>query len=115
MTEQKTKPASTDFAAFLAANLPETVTELSDELRALVARVVESQEAGVLTLAIKIKPDPDLGVLLVTDEIKVRAPQRPRRGLIAHIDPSGNLTTDDPNAFSMFQEHSVDPRTGEVR
>lgn len=111
MPEKKTtQPATTDFAAFLAANLPDTVQELSDELRALVARVVESQEAGTLTLAVKIKPDPDLGVLLVTDEIKVRAPQRPRRGLIAHVDPSGNLTTDDPNAFSMFNE-----RTGEVR
>jgi hypothetical protein len=110
-----TEPHPTDFAAFLAANRPDTIAELSTELHDLVARIQEADEAGTITLTLKIKPDPDLGVLLVTDEIRVRAPQRPRRALLAHIDPDGNLTTDDPNAFAMFGEHSVNPATGEVR
>lgn len=105
----------TDFVAFLAANFPDAVAELSDEMHALVARVVESQETGTLTLTVKIKPDPDTGALVVTNEIRARAPQRPRRGLLAHVDPAGNLTTDDPNAFAMFREEHVDPATGEVR
>ncbi|MBW4032996.1 MAG: hypothetical protein HIU88_10070 [Acidobacteria bacterium] len=114
MTEQQL-PATTDFAAFLAGNRPATIAELSTELHDLVARIQDAGEAGSITLTVKIKPDPDLGVLLVTDEIRVRAPQRPRGALLAHVDPSGNLTTDDPNAFAMFRDHAVNPRTGEVR
>lgn len=110
MTEQK-KSGGADFAALLATVRPNTVREMSDEMRSLVQKIKATGKAGSITLTITIKPlDGDVNVLAVNDEIRVKAPEHTRKPALAWPDDDGNLSRSDPNTMPLFDEDLRVPR-----
>jgi hypothetical protein len=124
--------AADDFAALLATVRPNTVREMSDEMRSLVQKLKATGKAGSITLTISIKPmDGDVSVLSVNDEIRVKAPEHTRKPALAWSDDDGNLSRSDPNTMPLFDEDlrvpkqsrdedvrqmpDFDARTGEIK
>lgn len=120
MTEAEEAVAS-NFAAILATIRPKTVTELSDGLRELVAKVRDTGKQGSIALTLIVKPlDGDANVLTVNDEIRVKAPEHTRKGSIAFPDEWGNLSRSDPNTMPLFDDSDLrtadtSPRDGEIK
>jgi hypothetical protein len=71
-------------------------SELSEKLADLVGAVLEHEKPGALTLTIKVTPNKDGSSLLVTDDVKVKAPAAPRRPSVFFADSHGNLSRRDP-------------------
>lgn len=106
---RNTTPA--DFAALLSTVRPNTVREMSDELRTLVQKIQATGKAGSISLTISIKPlDGDTQVLAVNDEIRVKAPEHTRKPALAWPDEDGNLSRSDPNTMPLFDEDLRVPR-----
>lgn len=93
--------ASQDFADFLTLHRPETVHELADALRDLVAAVVDTRKGGSLTYTLRIGPDKDGSIrpLLIVDSISVKLPEHDREPSFAFPDKDGHLHDRDPNAL----------------
>jgi hypothetical protein len=76
----------------------DTHEELSAALNDLVSAVTAHNKPGSLTVTFKVEPHKDLAdVLVVKDEIKVKAPQAKRTASIFYATRDGNLQRDDPN------------------
>jgi len=99
-----------------------THDELSEGLRDLVAKVIDTGKKGTLTLVITVEPMPksDGNALVVTDEIKLKLPEFAREASLFFADDDRNLVRSDPRqlAFESLREvpppPGVDPVTGEV-
>lgn len=117
-----------DFAAFLVEQSNgRTHTELSEGLRDLVTRVIDTGKKGSITLTVNVEPmkgAPE--TLVVTDAIKLKLPEHDRKASIFWPDPSGNLCRSDPNQRSIFDvielprsgnntPVTVNPTTGEIQ
>lgn len=110
------------FATFLLEQAGgKTHTELTDNLRDLVAKVKDTGKKGTLTLTVSIAPmKGDASMLVVSDEIKMRPPEHDRKASIFWPDNDGNLLRNDPNQRSFWDEvahaeSDVNPTTGEVK
>ena len=110
-----------DFAAFLVeTSAGRTHAELSEALRDLVAKVVDTGKAGTLGLTVKVAPmKGDPSTLVVTDEIRLKLPEHDRKASVFWPDKDGNLVRNDPNQRSIFNlaevaPPNVDTVTGEV-
>lgn len=132
MPTPKKREDGADFAALLSTVRPNTVREMSDEMRSLVQKIQATGKAGSITLTITIKPlDGDTHVLAVNDEIRVKAPEHTRKPALAWPDDDGNLSRTDPNTMPLFDEDlrvpresrdddvrqmpAHDPQTGEIK
>lgn len=76
-----------------------THAELSEAFQELIRAVSEEGKAGQLTFTVKVKPaskGQTGGPLLVTDDIKVKAPQPERAESIFFVDRDNNLRRDNP-------------------
>ncbi len=87
------------FAAWLQEQAKgATHAELGEALYDLVARVKDTGKAGTLTFTIKVEPwKQDRGVLIVSDEIKLKLPEFARQPSIFYRDDNGNLTRENPD------------------
>ena len=132
MTSQNTTTATSeeprDFAAFLVEQSQgRTHAELSEGLRDLVARVIDTGKKGSITLTVAVAPMKDnTGVLVVSDVIKLNLPEHDRSASIFWPDKAGNLVRNDPNQRSIFdvitiprdednEPITVNPTTGEIQ
>ena len=71
---------------------------MSESLWDLIARVQETGKKGHLILGISIEPmKGDESVLVVSDEIKLKLPEFPRKPSVFYADRNGNLTRSNPN------------------
>lgn len=71
--------------------------EISEKLQELVAAVVEHEKAGTLTLTVTVKPAGNgTNQYVVTDEVKVKAPEAARGASLFFADGRGNLSRSDP-------------------
>lgn len=97
-----------------------THDELSDALHDLTTRVTDTGKKGVLQLTITVAPmkGAEEGVLVVSDQIKLKLPEHDRKASIFYSH-EGNLQRSDPNqlAFESLREvpANVDPATGELK
>lgn len=99
-----------------------THDELSEGLRDLVAKVIDTGKKGTLTLVITVEPMPksDGNALVVTDEIKLKLPEFAREASLFFADDDRNLVRNDPRqlVFDSLREvpppPGVDPVTGEI-
>ena len=130
MTTQNTTTVTDeprDFAAFLVEQSQgRTHAELSEGLRDLVARVIDTGKKGSITLTVTVAPMKDnTEVLVVSDVIKLSLPEHVRAASIFWPDQAGNLVRNDPNQASIFdvitipraednEPITVNPTTGEV-
>jgi len=122
LTKTTDRPEPREFAAFLLdQSAGKTHAELSENLRDLVNRVTDTGKKGSLTLTVTVAPmKDDVSVLVVTDEIKLKLPEHDRKASIFWPDADGNLTRQDPNQRSFFDDLQdvppvgVNPVTGEV-
>ena len=131
MTTQNTTTVTDeprDFAAFLVEQSQgRTHAELSEGLRDLVARVIDTGKKGSITLTVAVAPMKDnTGVLVVSDVIKLNLPEHDRSASIFWPDQAGNLVRNDPNQASIFdvititrsndnEPITVNPTTGEIQ
>ena len=131
MTTQNTTTVTDeprDFAAFLVEQSQgRTHAELSEGLRDLVARVIDTGKKGSITLTVAVAPMKDnTGVLVVSDVIKLNLPEHDRAASIFWPDKAGNLVRNDPNQASIFdvititrsndnEPITVNPTTGEIQ
>lgn len=76
--------------------------ELTDEMHALVAAINETGKKGVLQITLTFEPNkknPDM--LMVTDDVRSKAPQPDKRASVFYTDDHGNVTRSDPNQLSF--------------
>lgn len=72
-------------------------SELSEKLAELAAAVAEHGKEGSISLRIKVKPLKEASdQYLVTDEVKVSAPEGNRGGSLFFADDRGNLSRSNP-------------------
>lgn len=106
----QTEETGGDFASLLAMIRPATVREMGDEMRTLVRKIRDTGKGGSISLTLTIKPlDGETDVLAVNDEIRVKAPEHPRKGSLAFPDDEGNLSRTDPNTMPLFDEQLRSP------
>lgn len=99
-----------------------THDELSEGLRDLVAKVIDTGKKGTLTLVITVEPMPksDGNALVVTDEIKLKLPEFAREASLFFADADNNLVRSDPRqlVFEALREvpppPGINPATGEA-
>lgn len=79
------------------------LTELEDELAAVVNAVSESGKAGKLTLEITVKPASkgDTRQLLVDAAVKTKTPKPDAGSTIFFATEGGDLLREDPRQFKM--------------
>lgn len=71
--------------------------ELSEKLQSLTSAVYEHDKAGTLTLTVSIKPiEGQPGRYIVTDDVKIKAPEAARGSSLFFADDHGNLSRSDP-------------------
>ncbi len=99
-----------------------THDELSEALRDLVSKVIDTGKKGTLALIVTVEPMPnsDGHALIVKDEIKLKLPEFSREASLFFADDDRNLSRSDPRqlTFESLREvpppAGVDPATGEV-
>lgn len=91
--------------------------EVSEKLQTLVAAVAEHGKAGTLTLTISVKPvEGNLGQYVVSDDVKVKAPEPARGASLFFADDVGNLSRSDPRQpeLPLREVPSAEPQIREV-
>lgn len=109
MTETETAPEDRTprpFAAWLHEQRRGLLhDELGHKLNDLVAAVNEYGKGGELTLKLKVTPATKHGegVVVVSDQVVVKAPEAPRPESVFYIDDDSNLVKNDPRqqAFEL--------------
>lgn len=99
-----------------------THDELSEALRDLVSRVIDTGKKGSLTLIVNVEPMPnsDGSALIVKDEIKLKLPEFARDASLFFADEDFNLRRTDPRqlTFDSLREvpppQGINPKTGEA-
>lgn len=85
------------------------LSELSDSLHELTEAVTEHNKPGSLTITMKMKPE-EYGsdqVVVITDDIKVKAPNAPRAQAMWFVTDDHNLSRDSPSQLSFASLHDV--------
>ena len=77
------------------------LTEVSEQLQALTQAVMEHRRPGKLTLTIKIAPQGDGDVVVLTDDVEIKAPKTSPTGSVFYTTDDGLLSRDDPNQKEM--------------
>ena len=89
-----------------------THSELSEALYDLVSRCTDTRKKGSLTLTISVEPmKGDEDVLVVSDEIRLKLPEFPRKPSIFYQNDHGNLSRSNPNQPELSGLREV-PRPG---
>jgi len=95
--EVNLNPVLRPFAAWLQELAQgKTHDELTEALWDLNARVRETGKKGTLTVAFTLDPKTAKGIVVVTDEIKLKLPSFPRTPSIFFDGADGNLTRTNP-------------------
>lgn len=92
-------PARKPFGQFLLEQRDGGLhSELSEALQTLVAAVAEHGKAGALTLTVRVAPIKNamFGQLVITDDVKVKAPEGERGASLFFEDGNGNLSRSNP-------------------
>jgi hypothetical protein len=96
-TEQRT------FASVLYdLNKGRTHAQLGDELRALVAAVLDTHKAGALTLRLDVKPGGDDESITVTGRITTKVPALATPASMFFVDDENNLNRTPTKQHTMF-------------
>jgi len=119
-TPDREAPELRPFAAWLQEHRKGGLhAELSERLAEVAAAVVFHQEAGQLTLTVKLKPNKDGVSMQITDEIKSKVPEPDRGAAIFFADSRGNLSRNDPRQEALplrgvagGRSDTTDERTG---
>lgn len=96
-------------------------TELSDSLNELVQAVALIGKGGTLTYVIKVSPAGRNAeaTVMITDEIKLKAPEGERPDSVFFVDKDGNLSRHNPAQIRLPLREVpggviVDSETGEI-
>ena len=112
-------PAIRPFADWLREQSQgKTHDEMGEAIYDLAARVRDTGKKGSVTLTIVVEPmKGDERVLVVSDEIRLKLPEFPRKPSIFYTGPDGNLSRQDPEqlTFESLREVPADGGRGEVR
>ena len=83
---------------------------MSEALRDLVAKVIDTGKKGSLTLTVSVEPMPnsDGNALVVKDEIKLKLPEFARDASLFFADDDRNVPAIYPNGFDPIITSSID-------
>lgn len=117
MQEPEIDPAQrgrTPFARFIQEQRQGALhAELSDALAELSAAVLGVEKKGTLTLKLTVTPSKDGSTIIISDDVKLTAPQPARGAGIFFVDTEGNISRDNPRQTRLPLQ-SVDTRSGEI-
>lgn len=93
-----TQPPVKPFGAFLHEHRDAGLhNEAGEELATLVAAVLDQQKKGSLTITFTVEPAKgDDRQVVISDDVKVKAPKPPTPASRFFSDPHGNLSRRDP-------------------
>lgn len=124
MTEPNTDPNRPvrPFADFLhEISNGQSHAELSEALNELVQAVALIGKGGTLTYTVKVAPAGrnTAATVVITDDIKLKAPEGDRPDSVFFVDSDGNLSRHNPAQIRMPLREVpggviVDPETGEI-
>jgi hypothetical protein len=98
------QPIARPFADWLREqSAGRTHDELSQALHDLVSAVQLTGKKGTLTLTVELKPiaPGDVGTLVATDRVVLKAPANERARSVFFVDRHGRLTRNDPNQLEF--------------
>jgi len=103
-TDTTNKDDAPDFAATLAQLAKgKTNTQLSEQLREVVAAVAKTKKNGKLQITINVKPQKSVeGAVIVSAVSKANAPAFEQPASIFYATDDGNLVRDDPHQQSLY-------------
>lgn len=81
-----------------------TNKELSDNVREIVKRVVDTGKKGRLTLTMEFSEFKGTGQIVIEDKITMKLPEYDRLKGMAFADDEGNLLRDNPKQKSLFDQ-----------
>jgi len=92
------------------------VDELSAQLTELTKAVVETGKKGTLNLTLSIAPAKG-GAYVVTDEVKLKAPEHDKEATLFFVSNQGDLLRNDPNQITLGLRAVDEPEenSGEVK
>jgi hypothetical protein len=80
----------------------EVIDDLSARLQELVHAVQSTNATGSLTLTLEVKPmKGSTEAVVITDAIKLKAPQLKSKGTVMFPTPEGNLSRQHPNQAEL--------------
>ena len=85
--------------------------EAGEQLRDLIAAVVEHERAGTMTIKVSVAHDgQNLGapVLKITDDVTVKAPRAAREQVMYFVSDDLELSRHSPNQIQMFATETSD-------
>ena len=95
-------PTTKPFGTFLQEHRKQGLhNEASEGLQEVVAAVKEHKKGGSLTITIDVKPGEVDGTLVVSDKVKVKAPEAERPTSLFYSDSRGNLSRRDPRQSEL--------------
>jgi hypothetical protein len=112
VTTQSSPETTTEQRSFASVlyeiNKGKTHTQLGDELRALVAAVVDTGKPGTLTLTLTVKPlsGNDEGIT-ITGRVASKLPAFATPASVFFVDADHNLNRSPVNQHALFQEPST--------
>ncbi|TDZ94758.1 hypothetical protein [Mycobacteroides salmoniphilum] len=89
--------------------------ELSEGLREVVAAVRATGKAGSLTLKLSVSEQANTSMLVIKDDVNVKAPQADRQVSLWFVDREGNVTRTDPAQLQFESMKSVAESTTNIR
>ena len=109
MTNEQEEPVVRLFADFLREyNRGRTHDDMSEGLHDLIAAVKDTRKKGTITLTITVAPQKNnQEVLLITDNVVVKAPEFERAAAFYYVDKHGNPTRNDPRQMAFETMQSV--------
>lgn len=118
---------ATDFLVVLSElGRGATSRELSETMRTIVSRVMDTGKTGTLMLTIKVEPMKGAErQYVISDQIKAKIPEHDRPASLFFSDSDGNLLREDPDQPALFEElrqaaapkvivRTINASTGEV-
>lgn len=113
-TDEADAPRVRPFADFLREQAKgHSHEELSEGLRDLVARVLDTGKKGTLTYTVTVEQIKDGDALIVKDEIKLKLPEHDRDSSLFWADRDGNLVRQDPNQMTFDSLREVSAGTAD--
>lgn len=89
--------------------------ELSDGLKEVVAAVRATGKAGSLTLKLSVSEQANTSMLVIKDDVTVKAPQADRQVSLWFVDREGNVTRTDPAQLQFESMKAVAESTTNIR
>jgi len=115
-TDKDTIPDNLFYEQIKSLNKSQTPHQLSCALAKLVAKVRETGKKGTLTYELVVEPFKNHdSAVIITDDIKVKLPELPRRFVTAYLTPDGLVSKRDPDQRELSFDSTAAVEAGGIQ